>query len=92
MPKLIYSDQFYEDFLAIRLEAKQEEVIRSVDMLSDFPELGSRNLSDYILETYGPQVRRLVIAPFIAIYEYDEPSDAVNVLALVHQRTAWWVS
>lgn len=88
MPNLFYSDQFYNDFTAVELKSKQDEIIHAVDMLSDFPERGSGNVSEYITETYGAHVRKLVVSPFIAVYEYDEPSDAVNVLALIHQRAA----
>lgn len=89
MAKLFYSDRFYDDFVAVQLESKRDEIIKAVDMLSDFPEIGSPILSDYIVKEYGPQVRKLVVSPFVAIYEYDRKADAVNVLALVHQRAAW---
>lgn len=38
---------------------------------------------------YGEGVRKLVVEPFIVVYEFDAGSDAVDVLALVHQRAAW---
>lgn len=89
MARITYSEQFIEDAQGIRLAKKRAQVRRSIEQLSDFPEIGSPTLSDYIVKEYGPQVRKLVVSPFVAIYEYDGDADTVNVLALVHQRAAW---
>ena len=89
MPEIRYAEQFIADAQSIRLASKREEVKRRVEQLADFPEIGSANLSESIVERYGPNVRKLVVNPFLVVYEIDAPADAVNVLALIHQRAAW---
>ena len=89
MPKISYTEQFVADASQIRLASKRAEVKKSIDLLSELPELGSRNLAEYIVRAYGTGVRKLVVKPFDVIYEYDEGDDEVRVLALLHQRAAW---
>ena len=42
-----------------------------------------------IVELYGPGVRKLVVEPFIVVYEFDIDGNVVDVLGLVHQRASW---
>ena len=90
MAKLIYSDAFIEDMLAVELESKRDELLARADLLSDFPDLGSRNIPNSIRIRYGDSVRKLVVSPFDIVYEHDVDADAVFVLGLVrHQRAAF---
>ena len=89
MPEIVYTERFARDYMDVKLESKQNEIIKAIDLLSELPELGSRNLAEYIVHTYGTGVRKLVVNPFDVIYEYDEGDDEVRVLALLHQRAAW---
>ena len=89
MPEIRYADQFIEDASAIELPSKRLEVRRRIEQLADFPEIGSRNLPASIVELYGPSVRKLVVKPFIVVYEFDIDGNVVDVLGLVHQRAAW---
>ena len=89
MAKLIYSDAFIEDMLAVELESKRDELLARADLLSDFPDLGSRNIPESIRVRYGDPVRKLVVDPFDIVYEHDADAGAVYVLGLVHQRAAF---
>ncbi|HIW75639.1 MULTISPECIES: type II toxin-antitoxin system RelE/ParE family toxin [Gordonibacter] len=89
MPELIYTEGFVADVAQIRFESKRNEIKRRVDLLSGFPELGSPNLPRSLVEQYGDTVRKLVVSPFLIVYEYHEDEDTVYLLGLIHQRSAW---
>ncbi len=89
MPEIRYAEQFIDDARSIRLAKKRQEVRHRIEQLADFPELGSPNLPASIVERYGANVRKLVVNPFIVVYEIDWEADAIDVLALIHQRAAW---
>jgi plasmid stabilization system protein ParE len=89
MPSLIYTEGFVDDMAQVELASKRQEIFRYTDLLSEFPELGSRNVAKSIVETYGDFVRKLVVKPFLIIYEYHADEDTVYILGLDHQRAAW---
>ena len=89
MPEIRYAEQFIEDASSIQLASKRGEVRRRIEQLAGFPEIGSANLPVSIVERFGGNVRKLVVNPFIVVYEIDQENDAVNVLGLIHQRAAW---
>ena len=89
MARLIYSDAFIEDMMAVELAGKRDEIFDRVDLLSDFPDLGSANVPESIRSRFGDCVRKLVVSPFDIVYEHDRVSDSVNLLGLVHQRIAY---
>jgi len=89
MPEIRYARQFIDDMKTVRLASKRKKIRRRVEQLSEFPDLGSPNLSDYIVEKYGPDVRKLVVSPFLVVYELDRDADDIDILALVPQRAAW---
>ena len=89
MPEIRYTEQFIEDAASVRLPAKRQELRGRIEQLADFPEIGSANLPESVVRQYGGNVRKLVVNPFIVIYEIDGEDDAVNVLGLIHQRAAW---
>ncbi len=89
MPSLIYTEGFADDMAQVELASKRQEIFRHTDLLSEFPELGSRNLPRSIVQTYGDSVRKLAVKPFLIIYEYREDEDIVYILGLDHQRAAW---
>lgn len=89
MAKLVYADAFLNDLVAVEQASKRDEIFDKVDLLADFPDLGSANLPVSILSRYGTTVRKLVVSPFDVVYEYDPASDEVHVLGLIHQRSAY---
>lgn len=88
MVRIIYTDAFIEDMLGVKLASKRDEILGKVDLLSDFPDLGSANVPKSIRQEYGSSIRKLVVSPFDIVYEYDQDAQAVYVLGLVHQRAA----
>lgn len=89
MPELRYTEQFIENASSIELASKRQEVRERISQLAVFPDIGSSALPESIVVRFGPNVRKLVINPFIIIYEVNEDADTVDILALVHQRAAW---
>ena len=89
MARLVYTDSFIEDMTMVELASKRDEIFDKIDLLSDFPDLGSANVPASIRLRFGSSVRKLVISPFDGVYEYDQASDSVNMLGLVHQRAAF---
>lgn len=88
MSELIYTDGFVADVAQIPFESERDEIKRHVDLLSGFPELGPSTLPRPLVEQYGGTVRKLVVSPFLIVYEYHEDEDAVYLLGLIHQRSA----
>lgn len=89
MPKIFYTEGFINDVAQVETVGKRNEIRRKVDLLSDFPDLGSSNLPRSITVRYGNTVRKLIAPPFLIVYEYHRDEDAVYVLGLDHQRSAW---
>lgn len=89
MARLFYSEAFIEDITGVELTNKRDEIFERVDLLADFPDLGSLNVPDSIRMRFGDSVRKLVISPFDVLYEYDRASESVHILGLVHQRAAF---
>ena len=88
MAKLAYAEAFIEDMQSVELKSKRDEIFDRIDLLADFPGLGSSNLPASVVTRFGGNVRKLVVDPFDVIYEHDAQSDTVNILGLIHQRAA----
>lgn len=89
MPTLNFTDRFMDDAAKVQSTSKRNEIRKCTDMLADLPEIGSSNISDFIVKTYGANVRKFVVRPFLIVYDYDQPTDEVNLLGLVHGRQAY---
>ena len=89
MPEIIYTESFAKDFAIIELEGKRNEVIECIERLAVLPIIGSRNLPKSIEEKYGSNVRKLVVKPFDAIYEYNEKDNEIRVYGLVPAKMAF---
>ena len=89
MAELIYTEGFITDMIKVEQATKRAEIMRTVDLLSSFPELGSSNTPLSIRERFGTKIRKLAVNPFLVIYEYDQQNDAVCIYGLDHQREAW---
>lgn len=89
MPSMLISDGFKRDLLKIETDRMFEAVLSSLDLLETMPTAGSRALPASVRHRYGDTVRKLVVGPFDVIYRYDEETDTVRVVGLLHQREAW---
>lgn len=88
MTRILYTERFLQDMEQVDLPSKQSEIYDAIDMLPTLPVLGSRRLPRSIMVEFGDTVRKLVVAPFLVIYEYQEDEDAILIYGLVHQRGA----
>ena len=89
MAELRITDGFREDLLSVESDRVFSHVIDVVDLLRVVPSMGSRDLPESILRTYGDGARKVPVGPFDMVTIYDETSDVVTVAGLVHQRAAW---
>lgn len=86
MARLVITEGFVDDLAQVwskRIAARVRDSLRN---LETFPELGSTLLPVGMRRKYGESVRRLTVAPFDIIYEFDSQSDCVSVYALVPCR------
>ena len=89
MVRLEYSWRFADDLASVTSEEVEAHVMRCLDALESFPEIGSPLVPDRIEREIGPGVRKIVVAPFDLVYTYRSGADVVQVEALVPQRAAW---
>lgn len=88
MTEIVFTEGFMADAAIVEREEKLDEILDTIALLEDTPEIGSAILPASIRRRYGPQVRKLVVRPFGIIYDYLPEADAVVVLSLIHQRGA----
>ena len=89
MPELVYSERFVMDMTDVQSARVRNGIFDMVDLLKDFPDLGSSNLPRSIKEEFGGNVRRLAKDPFLVVYEYCQAEDEVRVLGLIHGRAVY---
>ena len=89
MVRLEYSWRFADDLASVTSEEVEAHVMRCLDALESFPEIGSPLVPDRIEREFGPGVRTIVVALFDLVYTYRSGADVVQVEALVPQRAAW---
>ena len=88
MAEIVFTEGFMADAAIVEREEKLDEILDTIALLEDAPEIGSATLPASIRRRYGSQVRKLVVRPFDIIYDYLPKDDAVVVLTLIHQRGA----
>ena len=88
MHEIIYTDAFIEGMLKVHSEKIRNGIFDSIDLLPVVPILGSTDLPEYIIQKYGPDVRKIPVAPFLVIYKISEGEDFL-ILGLVHERQAF---
>ncbi len=88
MMELAFSNRFFDDMEAVELESKQDEIMDAIELLPTVPEMGSRRIPASIEQEFGSSVRKLVVRPFLVIYEIMEDEGLLFVHGLVHQRQA----
>lgn len=89
MADLVFTEGFINDMTKVELSTKRVEIMRTIDLLSSFPDMGSRNLPASIRERFGANIRKLVVRPFLVIYEHNQETDAVHIYGLDHHRETW---
>lgn len=86
MPNLVFSRRFAED-LAIMTSSKVEErILKALDNIEAFAELGSKAIPESIVQEFGEDVRRVAVNPFDLIYTFDRTADEARIEALIPQR------
>ena len=60
----------------------------ATESLAVIPEMGSKNLPESIISKYGDDVRKLVVPPFLVLYELLE-DDRVLILGVMHNQAAY---
>ena len=88
MAEIVFTEGFMADAAIVEREEKLDEILDTIALLEDAPEIGSAILPASIRRRYGSQVPKLVVRPFDIIYDYLPKDDAVVVLTLIHQRGA----
>lgn len=86
MARLVVTEGFVDDLAQVWSRRIAVRVRDSLRNLESFPELGSTLLPVGMRKKYGDSVRRLTVAPFDIIYEFDKRGDCVSVYALVSCR------
>lgn len=88
MTELAFADRFFDDMEAVELESKQDEILAAINLLQTVPEMGSRRVPASIGREFGTCVRKLVVKPFLVVYEVMEDGDLLYVHGVMHQRQA----
>ena len=86
MARLVITEGFVDDLSQVWSARVSKRIRESLENLETYPELWSTLLSVRMRKTYGEPVRRLTVAPFDVIYEFDRGTDCVYVYALVSCR------
>ena len=89
MVRLEYSWRFADDLASVTSEEVEAHVMRCLDALESFAEIGPPLVPDRIEREFGPGVRTIVVALFDLVYTSRSGADVVQVEALVPQRAAW---
>lgn len=70
--RIAYTARFIADIQRVERSSKRDEILDAIELLPFVPEMGSTRLPESIVEEFGPQVRKLVVKPFIVLYELRE--------------------
>lgn len=87
MNEILYADGFFRDMLSVTSPKVEAAIFHAIDLLPSIPVLGSTNLPQAIIETYGPTVRKMPVKPFDVIYTILDSGDFL-ILGLLHQKQA----
>lgn len=86
MARLVVTEGFVDDLSQVWSARVSKRIRESLENLETYPELWSTLLPVRMRKTYGESVRRLTVAPFDVICEFDRGTDCVYVYALVSCR------
>ena len=88
MAEVLYASSFFEEIGKVEKKRVRDNILDATELLAVMPEMGSTNLPRLIVEKYGPDVRKLVVPPFLVLYKL-LPADRVLVLGVMHNRAAY---
>ena len=88
MSELVFTESFIDEMAHVASPRVRGAIFDAIELLATLPEFGSPDLPDSIVKKYGSSVRKLVVAPFLVIYQV-LPDDRVLILGLMHIRASW---
>jgi len=86
--EVLYANTFFAEIEQVETKRVRDNILDATELLAVIPEMGSTNLPKSIVEKYGPDVRKLVVSPFLVLYKL-LPADRVLVLGVMHNRAAY---
>lgn len=87
MPRLEFSEHFANGLATLTSPRVEERVMRVLDVLETFGELGSSLVPESITRRYGGNVRKVADEPLELVYTFYPDEDLVRVEALVYGRS-----
>ena len=88
MAEVLYANTFFTEIEQVETKRVRDNILDATELLAVIPEMGSINLPKSIVEKYGPDVRKLVVSPFLVLYKLLSV-DRVLVLGVMHNRAAY---
>ena len=88
MAEVLYADSFFDEMAQVETKRVRDNILDATELLAVIPEMGSTNLPKSISEKYGPDVRKLVVPPFLVLYKLLD-DNRVLVLGVMHNRAAY---
>ena len=88
MTEVLYAASFFDEMSQVETKRVRDNILENTELLAVIPEMGSTNLPRSISEKYGPDVRKLVVPPFLVLYKLLD-GGRVLVLGVMHNRAAY---
>lgn len=88
MAEVLYAASFFDEMAQVETKRVCDNILDATELLAVIPEMGSTNLPKSISEKYGPDVRKLVVSPFLVLYKLLD-GNRVLVLGVMHNRAAY---
>lgn len=89
MAEVRITEGFERDLQIVTSQRVLGDILHVVELLPLAPSLGSADVPESIARMFGDGVRKIPVNPFDVVTQYHEAEDAVDVLGLVHQKSAW---
>ena len=88
MAEVLYAASFFNEIAQVESAHVRNNILEATELLAVIPEMGSKRLPKSIMEKYGPDIRKLVVSPFLVLYKLLE-DDRVLVLGVMHNRATF---
>ena len=89
MTRIRISEAFVASTAKIYSDRVFDVVYHSLELIGEFPEIGSLDLPLAIKQRFGEDCRKVVVDPFDILYRYDQEKDVVYIAELIHQRNVY---